>query len=1328
MRFAHLHGHSTYSFLDGYGTPQQIVNRTIELGHTSMCMTDHGNIYGHVPFNKLMLKAGLKPIFGCEFYVVDDATKREKYNTLLGVEGFPHVTIIAKTQKGYENLLSLVSIASSEGFYYKARTDWQTIAKYQEGIIVLSGCVGGYPSRLILNKDRGIEPAWQFCSERKQQIENFYIEFVPEPDMKDRNTGEDISNVIVKLNSIAKDLNIPTVMTADAHFPRPQDHIYEDIMVCISMNKRLDDKTRYIKLPEYQYYCTAEELMVRATDCFIPKDYKGGDINGYTQHDYDIICDFAKAIERSADIADSIEVEIPQAKSVSFYGRREDEDAAKLLWTWVEDGFVKRIKQGLIPDTLLQVYCDRAQHEFDIIAGKGFSDYLLTITDISKWAKAQNTLVMCRGSAGGCLLLWLLGCSETDSIRHELSFERFYDETRMDPPDVDMDFETWFRPKVIEYIYSKYGRDKCSQVAVLTLLRAKNSVQDVANVFGIPESEYKSLSAELDSKDDDIDKQIDELTDPTALAVLEKYPMLKLASGLVGQARQQGVNAAGFIISSEPLNKAIATISNGSDVQVSSIDKHGAADIGLLKLDLLGVAAYDVLGHAIRKLGLHFEDLYSMPLGDNRDIKLLDQKCDIKDIPWSKAYGLIRQRNVAGVFQIDGSVMRVAEKAGLEQFEELYAASALCRPGAMDHVPEYSKNKHNANAFNMYLENMHPIARQIVTSTYGILVYQEQVMAICRLMGKMPWPQIHKLRKRIASASFHGFELGPEYSDDFFNGCKETGVSDTEAKFWWDAIKAHGIYCISGDTIIDSGSKGISGGGPITIKEYYEKTIEQQPYIRKDRNNNIYYRYTGFASKFRAGLCHLLQMDIDGRIRPAPVLDVKYNGKQITYEIKTSNKKSIRITANHKMLTKRGYIRCDELTTNDYLIGMNEYEKTTITSQSKWGQTSDNLRQQVVERSNGKCERCDNDCSTRFEVAHILSFDDCQGVFELYHHINNLEYLCNSCHKQLDYDKGERHTRWSKGRSTYETKIVSIEKYGEEDTYCIVMGTETHNFIANGFVSHNSFNKSHCVTYGIVGYWMLWLKANYPEAYYESYLNVEGSSSTPNPVLMKRLVQEYVSTGGKVEIISPLLSIESFSSPFEGYIVGGWGNIKGIGEKTAKKIVENGPYEEWQHILDAKAITVAMFNKFKKSGLTDNPDVFVNKSDNIDVQSIISLAPWLPVPKTGEFENNCRIKYNLHRPGELAEVKQSINGDIYVGGYLTAKHKRGRTGTFRGEQIDYILEDETGIIMMRVSRKLSTSIGQRLKKCTEGDYLACCGWWTGETLFVKDFGILKGQK
>lgn len=1016
MRYANLHGHSTYSFLDGYGQPTQIAERLKELGQTSAALTDHGNVFGHVAWQKAFKKSGLKPLFGCEFYIVSDISVRDRHDPVLDIDGFPHVTVFALTQEGYRNLLRLVSFAQTDGFYMKPRIDWPTLTKYQKGLVVLSGCVGGQPCRMI-NAER-LEEAVDFIYQRKQQIEHYYIELVPEP-------GLDLShNSMPILVQIARELDIPMIMTSDAHFPAPQHFKYQDLMLAIQLRKKVHEER--LRLPEFQYYCTPEELLGRAVECMGNNPI------------FDV-SEMIAAIERSADLAEMAEAEVPMGKPVSFWNKK-GRFANDILREWVDRGLYDRVKSGKLPEAKINEYTERANREMELIIEKGFADYILAITDICLWVKKQGGLVMCRGSAGGCLLLWLLGCSETDSIEHELSFERFYDYTRPDPPDIDVDFEIGWRDRVIEYIYSKYGHDKCSQIAALTLMRAKNALMDVADAYGIPKSQYEALSQLLDSKDDDVESQIDALTDSAARGVLSAHPELHDAIYLVGQCRNLTVHAAGVLISADPLNDIVATGTFGKDSIVSSVDKHGAADLGFLKLDLLAVSAYDVIADAVRLAGKDMNWLYSLTYDD------------------PIVYAEARKGEVAGVFQLDGAAMRVAHEIGLDDFTELYACSALCRPGAMQFVNLYCQNKFNSDKFDEYLNAIHPTAADIVKKTYGVLLYQEQVMRICREMAGMDWPTVHKLRKRIAAASFNGHALGAEYGDPFIEGCVSNGVDRHEAEHWWEAIKAHGIY---------------------------------------------------------------------------------------------------------------------------------------------------------------------------------------------------------------------------------------------------------------------SFNKSHCVTYAIVGYWMLYLKTYYPQQYYQAFLAHEGASQQSNELLMKRLIKEYRQQGGIVKMLDPTCSKATFSSPMPGMIVGGWVNIKGIGAAKAATLAEQvlcGEFKDWYDV--EPYLPRSVWNAIVDSGLVEGHVLRPGVTGE--------LASWVPVMKTEPQDAAVRDEYCLVRPGELPN--EMISNDIFVGGYVTAKHKKARTGSFKGDQIIYVIEDETGQILARVPKKDLGTVGIECKESMNlGNYVAIRGWWAGDTLFIRGVVQISGK-
>lgn len=769
-KFVHLHAHSTFSFLDGFGTPEQISERIVDLGHDRVAITDHGTSHSHVPYAMTFPKHGITPIFGVEMYIVDDVSIKTRYQESLGVNAIPHITILARDFEGYKNLVRLSKLSWSEGFYYKPRIDWAQLREHQQGLVVLSGCPGGYPTRILLSDgatepvadlpyvtSNGFDKAIKFFKKRRNEIEHFYVELVPEP-------GLDISHATAdSLVEISRQLQIPLVLTSDAHFPREEDHHYQDILLCAGMGKRLNDETRQVKLPSYQYYCTREELFDRARRV-CSRDKVSDE-------------ELGTALDNSHSIASWCNVELPKGKLVAFPDLPVNTTSTQLLWKWVSEGLVNRSKEGLIPQDLFKTYYDRAVHEFNTLDRKKYCDYVLATADVVRWVKDRSGLVMVRGSAGGCLLLWLVGASETDPIKHNLSFERFYDDNRPDPPDVDVDFEQGWRDQAIDYVFEKYGIDHCAQVAALSRLTARAALQDTAKVLGIPRSDFMRLSHALNSKDDNVQGQYLAIKDKTVLDVLKKHPELNAYERLIGQYRHSSVHAAGVIVSSTPLSDIIGVIlSSDKTRMVATVDKHGAAELGLLKMDLLSVGALDVIANAARSARGSIEWLYSLPLDDQ------------------KSLDLARDGYLSEIFQLDGaSAARVAREIQVSSFEDLVAASALCRPGPADWVSTYQDHKLNAGKFRHYLEAMNPTAAEIVKSTYGIILYQEQVMRFAREVAGFDWPSVHKLRKGVTSSS--GGDFMKQWQKSFIDGAKETcSMQETEAEFWWQSILTHGSY------------------------------------------------------------------------------------------------------------------------------------------------------------------------------------------------------------------------------------------------------------------------------------------------------------------------------------------------------------------------------------------------------------------------------------------------------------------------------------------------------------------------------------------------------
>lgn len=998
LNFTHLHAHSTYSFLDGFGTPRQILDRIEELGQNAVAITDHGSIFAHVPYARTFRKSSVKPIFGVEAYIVDNIEDRSQVQESLGASAFPHITLLAKNIDGYHNLLKLNRMAYEKGFYYKPRIDHKLLIEHSKGLIVLSGCPTGYPSRYLsrslrqeISHDEAFAQCFRHMRTLRDQLPEYYVEIVPQP-------GYDVSHWVAEtLLYIARELQIPAVITADAHFPRPQDWEAQDTLLSVGLGKKRDDPARTLRLPPYQYYCSAEEVFERAT-IVMPN----------TPHET-----IAQAINNSSAIASLCDVEIPRATSVVFPDIPHGATAESVLWSDISNGFNDRWNAGEIPEHLYQEYWTRAVHEYGVLKSKGFCDYILAITDVVLWVKKQGGLVVLRGSAGGCLLLWLINASVTDPIKHELSFERFYDETRPDPPDVDIDFEKAYRNQAFDYIFEKYGRENSAQIATLNKLKAKAALQDAAFSLGIPRYEYAPLSNALDSSDPDIDRQLSDITDPAALAILDRHPKLRIFEQLIGQCRQSSVHAAGVVVSGTPLDKLVGIVLGSDKQPVATVDKYSAADMGFLKMDFLSVEALDKVGRAMRRARGTISELDKIPLNDPHVLAMANRGA------------------LSGIFQLDGgSAARVAKEIGIDTFDDLVAASALCRPGPGDWVQTYTRFKRDAQSFNMYLQQFHPAAANVVKNTFGILLYQEQVTKLAVDLAGISISDSHKLRKAITSSA--GLD---EWRERFVNGCTVNGVSAEEADHWWRSISTHGSY---------------------------------------------------------------------------------------------------------------------------------------------------------------------------------------------------------------------------------------------------------------------SFNRAHCVTYGIISYWMLWLKTYYPAQFFESSLSISN-----DPFTMKRMIREYATIGGQVELLDPQHSSHDFTV-VDKRIIGGYSSLKGIGPANAKKIVTNAPYDSWE----------AMLAALPKSAR----DMLIHRDDPT---YICQVAPWFPVDRIHPLDETTREQYGGTSPKYVVGV-DSVKGDFVLCGYVTIKD-------VKPDRVFLMIEDDRASLVARAGRRSFGVVHAAVGKISVGDYVITNGSWFNNSFYMNDVAVLRSS-
>lgn len=790
--FCHLHGHTDYSALDGYGKPKDIIARIKELGFGATAITDHGNVNAYVPFANALQTLGsdVKPIYGCEFYIVEDASIRTREQKNLGVNATPHITVIALNQKGFENILKLTKI-SYDNFYYKPRIDFDTLFRYQEGLAVFSGCAAGWPTRFILNDD--VFSCRQWLRNMKKHIENFYVELIPQFDF---HMSQFVTPILIQL---AQEENIPLITTADAHFPNKEDWSYQDTMLCIGMGKRVGEH-KQVELPQYQYYCSAEELLLRGivlgnnSKLVYPELHKSLDLAQYTEgivqgienagklaslaHAEQPICkpvvwkseDYLK--QESSVVTDDRFQQYIQRMTIGVYERLS---AESLLIERVYTGLKQRLVEGYIPEEKITEYLDRAERELVVICEKKFADYIHIVADLFDEENNSGGFTVCRGSAGGCILLWALYGSEVDPILYDLSFERFYDTTRSDAPDVDIDFCPENRTKAIRRLEQKYGENCVAKLLNTITLKGKVALIDAARTLGIDRKTITPIIQKISVTSDNTDEVFE---DAEVMQILDEHPGLEVVKKLLGHVRNFGINAAGVVLASDDLEKSVAIMTRGDDTFLS-VDKKLAPTLGLLKLDLLSVKAYQVLLSCIHKIG-------KTP----REFFLEIHKNGFQP----EVFKYAEAGKVVGIFQLDGTALNSAKAISVSSIHDLIAVNALCRPGAGVFVPDYVRHKSDPIAFDKYKATKDERWNNIVNSTFGVLLYQEQIMRVCRELADMEWKDVHAMRKNIAKNIEHGGKIDADLTEKFVNGLRANGFDDEFINYVWKRIETHAKY------------------------------------------------------------------------------------------------------------------------------------------------------------------------------------------------------------------------------------------------------------------------------------------------------------------------------------------------------------------------------------------------------------------------------------------------------------------------------------------------------------------------------------------------------
>ena len=744
-QFVHLHLHSEYSLLDGACRIKDIPARAAECGHSAVAITDHGVMYGAIAFYNECKKQGIKPIIGCEVYLASGS--RFEKNATKNSSKYNHLVLLCENEIGYKNLMYMVSKGFTEGFYSKPRIDIELLRGHSEGLIALSACLAGRIPTLLLRGD--FDAAKSHALEMSEIFgkDNFFIE------LQDHGLN-DQRQILPDLVRLARECSLPMVATNDCHYLRRENAQTQALLMCIQTNSSvLDGRPVGFETDEFYYKTTDEMRMLFGR-------YEG-------------------ALENTVKIAQRCNLEFDfEGYKLPKYPTPRGISAGEHLRAFTNEG----IKRRLADKTLdfvdrEQEYRDRIEYELGVIDNMGYSDYFLIVADYVSFAHKNKIPVgPGRGSGAGSLVAFLVGITDIDPIKFDLLFERFLNPERVSMPDIDVDFCYNRRDEVIKYMYEKYGDDHVSQIIAFGTLGAKAAVRDVGRVMGMSYADVDVVAKAI-PKDPSITlKEALEHSDMKELYETSGQikNLIDTAIELEGMPRNVTVHAAGLVVSDRPITEYVPlAISN--DAIVTQFDMDTVAALGLLKFDFLALRYLTIIDDACKTISERIPDF------------------DIKSIPLDdkETYRSISAGNTLGIFQLESGGMRqMLTELSPERFEDIIAAIALYRPGPMDSIPKYIESRHNPDKVSY----AHPLLEPILSSTYGCIVYQEQVMSIFRTVAGYTYGHADVVRRSISKKK--GDTLKAE-KDSFINGAIANGIEKEIAEKLFDDMASFANYAFN---------------------------------------------------------------------------------------------------------------------------------------------------------------------------------------------------------------------------------------------------------------------------------------------------------------------------------------------------------------------------------------------------------------------------------------------------------------------------------------------------------------------------------------------------
>ncbi len=738
-KFVHLHTHSHYSLLDGLPKIPELLDYVKELGMDSVALTDHGVMYGSVEFFKEAKARGVKPIIGCEVYMATEGLKDKRPN--IDSKSY-HMILLAKNATGYKNLVKLVTTAHLDGYYYKPRIDEELLKTHAEGLIGTSACLNGkIPKMLLAGKHQEAEELALYY-ENLFGKGNFYLELQYHQNIPEQ---QQLNKLLIALN---KKTGIPLVATNDIHYLRPEDAEAQDVLMLINTGADPNDP---------------ERLSLNIDDfSMIPPDRM-----------LEIFKDTPEAIENAQKIADSVDFAFELGKTqLPHFDVPDGKTPEQFLTELCEIGLEKRYGKELPAGAR-----ERMDYELSVINKTGFAGYILIVQDFVNWAKSNRIVVgPGRGSAGGSLVCYLTQITNVDPIKHDLLFERFLNPERISMPDIDMDFTDRRRDEVIAYVGEKYGKDHVAQIITFGTMAARAVIRDVGRALQYTYN-YCDVLAKMVPPGMDLSETLESVTefkdlyknDPQATKLID------LAKKLEGVARHASTHACGVVISARPLTDSVPLQHppGHEDHIVTQYEMHGIEDLGLLKMDFLGLKNLTIIEDTLARIFV-----------------IHGKSIDIDKIPFddAKAYKLLQDALTTCVFQLESDGMkRYLKDLKSTEFEDIVAMVALYRPGPMQFIPDYIERKHGRQKISY----IHPKLEPILKNTQGIMIYQEQLMKLAQEVAGFTLGEADVLRKAVGKKIK---KLLDEQEGKFVNGAVKNGISKKIAEELWQWILPFAAY------------------------------------------------------------------------------------------------------------------------------------------------------------------------------------------------------------------------------------------------------------------------------------------------------------------------------------------------------------------------------------------------------------------------------------------------------------------------------------------------------------------------------------------------------